>query len=34
MPDIGGGEVFDRMRIVKPDIKVLLASGYSMAMPR
>ena len=30
MPDIGGGEVFDRMRIVKPDIKVLLASGYSM----
>jgi signal transduction histidine kinase/CheY-like chemotaxis protein len=30
MPDIGGGEVFDRMRVVKPDIKVLLASGYSM----
>jgi PAS domain S-box-containing protein len=30
MPDIGGGEVFDRMRVVKPNIKVLLASGYSM----
>ena len=30
MPDIGGGEVFDRMRVVKPTIKVLLASGYSM----
>ncbi len=30
MPDIGGGEVFDRLRKVKPDIKVLLASGYSM----
>ncbi|HSO19504.1 MAG TPA: response regulator, partial [Desulfosarcina sp.] len=30
MPDIGGGEVFDRMRTVKPDVKVLLASGYSM----
>ena len=30
MPDIGGGEVFDRLRTVRPDIKVLLASGYSM----
>jgi two-component system cell cycle sensor histidine kinase/response regulator CckA len=30
MPDIGGGEVFDRLREVKPGIKVLLASGYSM----
>jgi CheY-like chemotaxis protein len=30
MPDIGGGEVFDRLRAIKPDIKVLLASGYAM----
>ncbi|MGD9309849.1 MAG: PAS domain S-box protein [Desulfosarcina sp.] len=30
MPDIGGGEVFDRLRTVRPDIKVLLSSGYSM----
>ena len=30
MPDIGGGEVFDRMRTIRPDVKVLLASGYSM----
>ncbi len=30
MPDIGGEEVFDRMRKIKKDIKVLLASGYSM----
>ena len=30
MPDIGGGEVFDRLRAIRPDIKVLLASGYSV----
>ncbi len=30
MPDIGGGEVFDQLRAIRPDIKVLLASGYSM----
>lgn len=30
LPDIGGEEVFDRLRTVKQDIKVLLASGYSM----
>jgi two-component system, cell cycle sensor histidine kinase and response regulator CckA len=30
MPDIGGGEVFDRLRAIKSDIKVLLSSGYSM----
>jgi PAS domain S-box-containing protein len=30
MPDIGGGEVFDRLRAINPDIKVLLSSGYSM----
>jgi len=30
MPDIGGGEVFDRLRSIRSDIKVLLASGYAM----
>ena len=30
MPDIGGGEVFDRLRTIDPEIKVLLSSGYSM----
>ena len=30
MPDIGGGEVFDRLRDIRADVKVLLASGYSM----
>ena len=29
MPGIGGGEVFDAMKAIKPDIKVLLSSGYS-----
>ena len=30
MPDMGGGEAFDRLREIDPDIKVLLASGYSV----
>ena len=30
MPDIGGGEIFDRMRGIDPGVKVLLASGYSL----
>ena len=30
MPDMGGGETFDRLREVNPDIKILLSSGYSM----
>ncbi len=30
MPDISGGEVFDRLRKIRPNTKVLLASGYSM----
>ena len=30
MPDIGGGEVFDRLREIRPGVKVLLASGYAM----
>ncbi|MCP5049600.1 MAG: response regulator [bacterium] len=30
MPDIGGGEAFDKMKAVNPDVKALLASGYSI----
>ncbi|MEE8299989.1 MAG: PAS domain S-box protein [Desulfatiglandales bacterium] len=30
MPDMGGGETYDRMREINPDIKVLLLSGYSI----
>lgn len=30
LPDIGGGEIFDRLRQVAPHLKVLLASGYSI----
>jgi CheY-like chemotaxis protein len=30
MPGISGGEVFDRVREINPDIKVLLSSGYSI----
>jgi len=30
MPDIGGGKVYDRLKEINPDIKVILASGYSI----
>ena len=30
MPVIGGGEAYDRMKEINPDIKVLLSSGYSI----
>ena len=30
MPNMGGGEVYDRLKEVAPDIKVLLSSGYSI----
>jgi two-component system cell cycle sensor histidine kinase/response regulator CckA len=30
MPNMGGGEAYDRMRKMNPDIKVLLSSGYSI----
>jgi CheY-like chemotaxis protein len=30
MPDMGGGETYDRLKEINPDIKVLLASGYSI----
>ena len=29
MPDMGGGEVYDRIRKINPNVKVLLSSGYS-----
>jgi PAS domain S-box-containing protein len=30
MPGISGGETFDRLRKIDPDVKVLLSSGYSI----
>ena len=30
MPDMGGGETFDRLKEIDPGIKVLLSSGYSI----
>jgi two-component system, cell cycle sensor histidine kinase and response regulator CckA len=30
MPDMGGAETYDTIRKIKPDIKVLLSSGYSI----
>jgi len=30
MPDMGGGEAYDRMKDDNPGIKVLLSSGYSI----
>ena len=30
MPNMSGGEVYDRMKEINPDIKVLLSSGYSV----
>ena len=30
MPGMGGGETFDRLKKINPDIKVLLSSGYSI----
>ncbi|MBA4396168.1 MAG: hypothetical protein C0394_02070, partial [Syntrophus sp. (in: bacteria)] len=30
MPGISGGETFDRLREIHPDIRVLLSSGYSI----
>ena len=29
MPDMGGGETFDRLKAIDPEARVLLASGYS-----
>ena len=30
MPDMSGGEAYDRMKEINPNIKVLLSSGYSI----
>ena len=30
MPEMGGGETYDRLKKINPDIKVLLSSGYSI----
>jgi PAS domain S-box-containing protein len=30
MPGMGGGETFDRLKSINPDIRVLLSSGYSI----
>ncbi len=30
MPDMGGGEVYDRIKVIDPRVKVLLASGYNI----
>ena len=30
MPDLNGGETFDRLKEIDPEIKVLLSSGYSI----
>ncbi len=30
MPNMGGGEVYDRLKEISPDIKVILSSGYSV----
>jgi len=30
MPEMGGGKVFDHLREIRPDVKVLLSSGYSL----
>ncbi len=30
MPDIGGGDVYDRLKEFDPNVKVLLSSGYSI----
>lgn len=30
MPYLNGGEVYDRMKEINPDVRVLLASGYSL----
>jgi two-component system cell cycle sensor histidine kinase/response regulator CckA len=30
MPEMGGGETYDKMKEIDPDIKVLLSSGYSI----
>ena len=30
MPEMGGGETYDKLREIDPDVKVILSSGYSL----
>ncbi|MDY6950340.1 MAG: response regulator [Thermodesulfobacteriota bacterium] len=30
MPNMAGGETYDRMKEIKPDLRVLLSSGFSI----
>ena len=30
MPDMGGGETYDKMKVINPNVKILLSSGYSI----
>ncbi len=30
MPEMGGGKVYDRLKALNPDVRVLLSSGYSL----
>jgi CheY-like chemotaxis protein len=30
MPNMGGGETFDRVKQMKPEVRVILSSGYSL----
>ena len=30
MPDMGGGEVYAKIKVINPEVKVLLSSGYSV----
>jgi DNA-binding NtrC family response regulator len=30
MPDMGGSDVYDKIKAIDPNVKVLLSSGYSI----
>lgn len=30
LPDMGGGDTYDRLKVINPEIKILLASGYDI----
>jgi two-component system cell cycle sensor histidine kinase/response regulator CckA len=30
MPGMGGGDTFDRLKVVNPGVKVILSTGYSL----
>ncbi len=30
MPDMGGGETYDRLKAIQPEVRVILSSGYSI----